>query len=187
MSRQQAPSALSLAVLGIISLEPVSGYDIRKVFQTTPMGHFSTSPGAIYPALKRLEKSGLIRGNIEKKNILRPRRTYTLTDKGRKTLKELLAQPLTQKDIVWRLEEMILRFAFIGNILGRKQSIRFLTELAFQIDQYLPVLRKNLTIQRELQNINGGYALEQGIEKYKATARWARRVIADFKKEPMSR
>jgi DNA-binding PadR family transcriptional regulator len=184
MSHQQTPSALSLAILGIISLEPVSGYDIRKVFQTTPMGHFSTSPGAIYPALKRLEESGLIRGNIEKRNILRPRRTYTLTEKGRKILKEILAQPLTQKDIVWRLEEMILRFAFIGNILGREQSIEFLTELAFQINQYLPVLRKNLTIQRELNNINGGYALEQGIEKYKATARWARRVISDFKKGP---
>ena len=182
MSRQQTPSALSLAILGLISLEPVSGYDIRKIFQTTPMGYFSTSPGAIYPALKRLEESGLIRGNIIRKHTLRPKRIYSLTNMGRKTLKEILAQPLTQKDVIWRLEEMILRFTYIGNILGREQSIRFLTELASQIDQYLPVLRKNLTIQKELKNINGGYALEQGIGKYEATAKWARRVICDLKK-----
>ena len=182
MSRDKTPSALSLAILGIISLEPVSGYDIRKVFSTTPMGHFSSSPGAIYPALKRLEESGLIKGNIEKKNTLRPKRTYTLTEKGLKTLKEMLSQPLTHQDVVRRLEEMMLRFAFMGNVLGREQSLRFLKELAAKIDEYIPVLRENLKVQRELKNINGGYALEQGIAKYKATALWARRVIRDFEK-----
>lgn len=187
MSRWNSSSALSLAILGLVSLEPVSGYDIRKIFQTTPMGHFSTSPGAIYPALKRLEERGLIKGNIEKKHILRPKRTYALTNKGRKTLKEILARPLTQDDIIWRLEELILRFVYIGSILGREQSVRFLTELAFQIDQYLPVLQKNLAVQQELKNIDGGYALEQGIEKYKATTRWARRVIGDFKKESFAK
>ena len=180
MSHQNTSSALSLAILGIISLEPVSGYDIRKIFRETPMGHFSTSPGAIYPALKRLEKSGLIKGQIERKIILRPKRTYTLTFKGRKTLKEMLAQPVTHQDIVWRLEEMMLRFAFIGNILGREQSLRFLKELASRIAEYIPILQKNLAVQRKLNNINGGYALEQGIAKYRATARWARRVIKDF-------
>jgi DNA-binding PadR family transcriptional regulator len=182
MSRQQNPSALSLAILGIISLEPVSGYDIRKVFLTTPMGYFSTSPGAIYPALKRLEESGLIKGNIDKKRPLRPKRIYALTNKGTKALKEILIQPLAQEDIIWRLEEIILRFAYIGNIFGRDQSIRLLKELAYQIEQYLPVLRKNLTIQRELKNTNGGYALEQGIAKYEATAKWARRVIRELKR-----
>jgi DNA-binding PadR family transcriptional regulator len=183
MHHDQTLSTLSLAILGIISLEPVSGYDIRKVFRTTPMGHFSASPGAIYPALKRLEESGFIKGYIEKKNTLRPKRTYTLTDNGLEIMKQILAQPVIRQDIVWRLEEMMLRFVFIGNVLGREQSLRFLKELAFQIDEYIPVLRKNLDIQRKLKHINGGYALEQGIAKYKATARWARRVIKDFELE----
>jgi len=183
MSHQNTSSALSLAILGIISLEPVSGYDIRKVFLTTPMGHFSTSPGAIYPALKRLEESGLIKGCIEKENTLRPKKIYTLTDEGQKTLKEILSQLVTCEDVVWRLEEMVLRFAFIGDVLGRKRSIQFLKELSLQIDEYLPILRENLKIQRGLKNVNGPYALEQGIAKYKMTALWARRVIRNIEKE----
>lgn len=180
MSRNKTPSALSLAILGIISLEPVSGYDIRKIFRATPMGHFSASPGAIYPALKRLEQNGLINGHIEKKNTLRPKRTYSLTEKGCKTLEKILAQPVTREDIVWRLEEMMLRFAFIGDVLGRNQSLRFLDELASQIDEYMPILRQNLAVQRGLKNINAGYALEQGITKYRATALWARRVARNL-------
>lgn len=182
MARNKIPSALSLAILGITSLEPVSGYDIRKIFRATPMGHFSTSPGAIYPALKRLEESGLIKGQIEKKNILRPKRIYTLTHRGQEILKEILVQPVTHQDIVWRMEEMMLRFAFTGNFLGREQSLRFLNELAFHIDKYMPILQENLNIQRKLKNINGAYAVEQGIAKYKATARWARRVIRELEK-----
>lgn len=147
------------------------------------MGHFSTSPGAIYPALKRLEERGLIKGSIEKKNILRPKRTYSLTDEGRKALKVMLSRSVTHEDIVWRLEEMVLRFAFIGDVLGRKQSLRFLKEFVLQIDDYLPILQENLEVQRGLKNVNSAYALEQGIMKYKATARWARRVIRDFERE----
>lgn len=181
MLHNRKPSALSTAILGIISLEPASGYDIRKIFCTTPMGHFSTSPGAIYPALKRLEENNLIKGEIVKKNILRPKRIYALTHKGLETLKETLVQPVTQQDIIWRLEEMILRFTFIGNLLGKEQSLRFLNELAFYIDEYIPILQENLNIQRKFKNINGAFAVEQGIAKYSATARWARRVIIGLK------
>ena len=39
----------------------MSGYDLRKIFTTTAMGSFSDSPGAIYPALARLEANGLVR------------------------------------------------------------------------------------------------------------------------------
>ncbi|MHC4537428.1 MAG: PadR family transcriptional regulator, partial [Planctomycetota bacterium] len=60
MNENNSISTLSLAVLGLIAQKPHSGYDLRKVFSTTPLGHFSSSPGAIYPALKRIEKSGWV-------------------------------------------------------------------------------------------------------------------------------
>jgi len=55
-------SALAFALLGLIGQEPRSGYDLRKFFSSTPMISFSDSPGAIYPALRRLEQRGLVRG-----------------------------------------------------------------------------------------------------------------------------
>ncbi len=72
MNENNNISTLSLAVLGLIVQRPRSGYDLRKVFSTTPMGHFSSSPGAIYPALIRIEKNGWVRGSIDTKKALRP-------------------------------------------------------------------------------------------------------------------
>ena len=50
---------LGHALLGLLHGSSLSGYDVRKIFTETPMGSFSNSPGAIYPALERLEKAGL--------------------------------------------------------------------------------------------------------------------------------
>ena len=57
---------LGRALLGLLMETPLSGYDIRRIFTQTPLATFSDSPGAIYPALKRLEAAGLVRGRVER-------------------------------------------------------------------------------------------------------------------------
>ena len=47
-------TALGYALIGLVQEDPRSGYALRKVFEDTPMGAFSSSPGSIYPALKKL-------------------------------------------------------------------------------------------------------------------------------------
>jgi DNA-binding PadR family transcriptional regulator len=185
MRKRYPSTALSLAILGLISQEPLSGYGLRKIFLTTPMGHFSPSPGAIYPALKKMEHAGLITGRIEGENTLRPKRTYTITAKGLKALRQRLSEPISDSDITWRLDELVLRFAFMGDVLGERESIVFLCDLASRIDTHVEYLKDHLKIQREREHnrLTGAYALEQGIAKYEATATWARRVIADLKSE----
>ena len=42
----------------------MSGYDLRKVFEETALGNYSSSPGAIYPALSRLEQQGIPRNAV---------------------------------------------------------------------------------------------------------------------------
>lgn len=182
MGRSDTSTSLSLAILGLVFLEPLSGYDLRKIFSSTPMGHFSASPGAIYPALRRLEKQGLVSGTTEKKNTLRPRRVYSITRAGRRFLESTLNQPVKQNDIVWRLEELVLRFAFMGKVVGTARAIEFLKSLESHINEYIPYLGRQRDAEWERGAVTGAYALDLGIEKYEATARWARRVAAALKK-----
>ena len=53
-------TTLGYALLGLVAGEPQTGYALMKTFTTTPMGHYSGSPGAIYPALRRLEGAGQV-------------------------------------------------------------------------------------------------------------------------------
>ena len=75
-------SVLGYALLGLVSQQPLSGYDVKKIFATTPMAGFSDSPGAIYPALQRLEKAGLVRSEVKQMAGLRQRRVFRITAKG---------------------------------------------------------------------------------------------------------
>src|ERR1700722_9579395 len=72
-------------LLGMISLQPSTGYDLKRRFATTAMGVYQPSSGALYPALDRLERRGLLRSEAPgPAEVRRPRRVYRLTEDGRR-------------------------------------------------------------------------------------------------------
>jgi PadR family transcriptional regulator AphA len=74
------------AILGLLSIEPMSGYDIRRA-SIDALSHFwHESYGQIYPALAALEREGLIRLLAQPRSEKRPRKVYALTTKGRRAL-----------------------------------------------------------------------------------------------------
>ena len=108
----------------------MSGYDLRKVFAETALGNYSSSPGAIYPALARLEKEGLVIGKEDRSTSLRPRKIYRPSADGRKVFKAWLSREVTRDDINRNYDELMLRFAFHDALGDRKATRRFLRELA---------------------------------------------------------
>lgn len=173
-------SPLSLAILGLISLQPMSGYDLRKCFATTPMGHFSASPGAVYPALTRLEKAGWIRGAQDLRQVLRPRRMFTLTKKGEAILVTHLSRPITREDVIWRLDELLLRFSFMGNWLPGLLVQRFLAQFSQETSHYLDLLLAQRAAFPDFSSPTARLALDYGIEQYQAAVRWADRALAQL-------
>lgn len=75
-------------LLCMISRQPMYGYQIIKDLERLSKGFFQFKEGTLYPALHRLEKSGLIRGRWEKLNNGQVRRYYSITEKGLMVLDE---------------------------------------------------------------------------------------------------
>ena len=71
---------LSFLILFLLSKKSMNGQDITCELERRKGER--PSPGTIYPALKNLRESGLIKENKSGKNI-----NYTLTDEGKKVLK----------------------------------------------------------------------------------------------------
>ncbi|MCU0915485.1 MAG: PadR family transcriptional regulator [Planctomycetes bacterium] len=182
MTTENDVSTLSLAILGLITQSPLTGYGIRKVFATTPMGHFSSSPGAIYPALKRLEEAGWVRGVAQEGRTHRPRMTYEITTRGLKIFKQYLAQPVTSQDVIWRMDDLMLRFAFMDPVVGRETTLQFLDAFASHIDEHVAGLRRYLDSMRNIMPPCGRLAMENGIQGYEMNAQWARRARKELQK-----
>jgi len=90
---------------------PGSGYDIRKLVQSS-IGYFwSESYGRIYPLLKKLAKEGLIRPERQQGKSGRARQSYAITKKGMQALQQWLVKTP-------RLEpnrsELLLKIFFSG-------------------------------------------------------------------------
>lgn len=172
---------LRLAILGLVAMHPQSGYDLRKIFETTPMGNFSSSPGAIYPALKSLEKKGWVRGEPDKTESLRPRLVYSITEEGDSILRAELEKPVTHEDLIWHFDLIMLRFAFIERV-GYAQALRFLGELRDEAESYVTHLEGLREQLREQLSPCGRLALEHGIQGYRGHVSWAEKAINELSK-----
>jgi DNA-binding PadR family transcriptional regulator len=171
-------SLLGFALLGLIHLQPMSGYDLRKIFASTAWGTFSDSPGAIYPALRRLETRGLVSSEVEESTSLRKRRVFRITAKGLADLKEWLNQPVTHDDVIRRIADLMVRLSFMDQTLGEERTAEFLGEFAQELDGYIPSLHKYLESHASEMSLSSRLALESGIQEYETRLQWARKSIA---------
>jgi DNA-binding PadR family transcriptional regulator len=166
-------SRLEFALLGLlIKQEKSSGYDLRKIFEKTPMATFSDSPGAIYPALKRLEQSGLVQGRIELSGSVRQCKRYRISAKGRKVFKQWLIQPIQRADVVRHTGDLSLRFAFMESVLDRKACISFLESLRVELAAYIPTLQEHLESQKQSSSLSAKLAMQCGIMGYQSMQQW---------------
>ncbi|MDX6587369.1 MAG: hypothetical protein QOI31_1842 [Solirubrobacterales bacterium] len=85
-------SSTGRVILGVLAVEPRSGYDIKAVTDKSTRFFWAASYGQIYPELKRLAEAGLIEGSDEPHGG-RKRTVYRITRDGRKALAEWLNAP----------------------------------------------------------------------------------------------
>lgn len=71
-------------LLAALEAGPLHGYAVREALRNSTGGTVDLPTGTIYPALHRLERAGLIAG--EWTDGGRRRRSYQLTDRGRRAL-----------------------------------------------------------------------------------------------------
>ncbi|MGA7343512.1 MAG: PadR family transcriptional regulator [Terracidiphilus sp.] len=176
------PSTLEFALAGLLRQKPQSGYDLRKTFVTTAMRHYSDSPGSIYPALRRLEARGWIAVSPEHNPPPRERRgrtAYHLTGKGIQSLVEWLSLPVHRDDVIWRLPELMLRFAFMDGNVPRSTTLGFLGEFERELAEYLAGLEANLEeMTSKFPMHTGVLAFLSGIHAMEAQLAWARQARA---------
>jgi DNA-binding PadR family transcriptional regulator len=106
------PTAVTWAVLGLLAVRPLSGYEIKNAVDRTIRHFWAASYGQIYPELKRLEEAGWIKG-ADASNGARARRVYRTTTKGRRALRDWLHGAETRMEL---RDESLLRLFFADEL-----------------------------------------------------------------------
>jgi PadR family transcriptional regulator PadR len=82
------PGTLDLLILKAVSLGPLHGYGVLLRIGQISNGALLIEQGALYPALFRLVRQGLLKAEWDKSENNRRAKYYELTRKGRKRLQE---------------------------------------------------------------------------------------------------
>src|SRR5919205_2998209 len=141
-------SPTSYVVLGMIGLRgPSTSYDLKRAINRS-IGYFWVFPHAgLYSEPQRLEKLGLLAAASEQDG--RRRRTYTLTDEGRRELREWLAAPTNEHFQLRDVAELKLFF----NELGEPGNVRRLARE--QISQHEERIAAYESMQRRYNDVRG--------------------------------
>jgi len=180
MSSKATPSMLGRALLALIHRSPSSGYDLRKLFAESHLHHFSSSPGAIYPALQRLENDALIQGTVEQIDTLRPRRVYRITPRGLAALRAWLECRVTREDVVSNIKDLTLRFACMGGHLDDAATLRFLDGIVTELAPFVAELEEFARTGTGDLPVHGRLAVKSGLAQYRSFLEWAREARNHF-------
>jgi PadR family transcriptional regulator len=85
---QILPGTLDLLILKAVSLGPLYGYGILLRIEQISHGALLIEQGALYPALFRLVRQGLLKAHWDTSENNRRTKFYELTGAGRKRLRQ---------------------------------------------------------------------------------------------------
>jgi PadR family transcriptional regulator, regulatory protein PadR len=88
-----------ILVLSLLVEGPMYGYEISQELEQRSDGYFEMKEGLLYPALHRMQQKGWLSSEWQTVEG-RPRKYYTITALGRKTLREQAKEWLSFLDAI---------------------------------------------------------------------------------------
>jgi len=171
------------AILGMLTLGPMTGYELRQRIEQT-IGHFwQESFGQLYPALARLEAGGLVSLREDTQGE-RARNVYSITKKGRAELRAWLEKsPLRHVE----RNELLLKL-FFANEVEPLAPIAHVEESRADAVQRLNTVRElGATLERDLGALPAfdyyWASLRYGELGLEAHVRWCDEVLARLEKK----
>lgn len=119
--------------LGMLTQGPASGYDLKKLFESS-FGHFfAAGYGSIYPALSSLAEQGLVRCEEISQEGKPDRKLYSITERGQNELKSALENPCPSH----KVRSEFLATLFFAHLMSAEQVDRVLDNRMREIDDFL--------------------------------------------------
>lgn len=162
---------IDMVILGLLSHEDLTGYDIKKRMDGAISFFWKGSFGNIYPALKEMERQKLITKETATVGG-REKITYHITSDGTKKLGEWLKEEQAINELRY---ETLLKL-FFGGAQDRKVSIHNIEVFEVQVKVELEMLKGYAkTLEAKLDNEDHLYyylTATFGIESYEAYLKW---------------
>lgn len=131
--------SLNHSILGLLNIQPMAGYDLKKIMQDSPFMHWSGNNNQIYKALTELSREKLVSMEVLHREDGPSKKLYALTADGQAELRRWAKE---RPESLQTKRNFFLQLAFSEGISD--------AELAHLLDQYEEETRGQLLIEREM-------------------------------------
>jgi PadR family transcriptional regulator AphA len=181
------PMSLEHAILGFLNYGPFSGYDLKKVFDTSVNHFWPADQSQIYRTLARLAERGWAEVEVVPQQGRPARKVYQITGAGREELRRWLITSLPSKD---PRHSWLIQVFFAGQLSDEEiltvfereaESIRAALAHLDQVPQESAVFVEAIDSPREV--FFWMLTLEYGIKMAEASLEWIESVIQRIENE----
>lgn len=175
---------LRYAILGLLNRKSMTGYDLKKEFETTLFEFWSAKHSQIYPELKELVNEGLISYEIAITGSVLEKKVYTITKEGATQLHNWLI--VKDNKYVIAKDEFKLRL-FFSDLLNGEERLEMLNlqyQIHFQqLTHFKEQLKKFSSIPpKETSQLTDYLVLLGGIKREEMLCGWLEECIKLFAK-----
>ena len=117
--------SLPHALLGVLSYQPPTGYDLKTAFNASLRMFWNASLPQIYRTLHKMEESGWVLSSVEHQESKPNKKVYEITSDGKEELRRWLRKPIEGEQ---EKNELMIK-VFFGRQMERHELIDIIREL----------------------------------------------------------
>jgi len=159
--------------LGLLTYQPMSGYDIKHFLESFDWLVGSPSFGSVYPALHALLEDGLVSVEVLHNDDKPSRKVYSITEEGKRVLLEWIKQP-AEDDA--SLKPFLMRLMLFGD-LSQGKLIAYLQQRRSQVEDHYANLERVAVAQDEAVSPGQRLAFDYGLAAAEAELAWLDRTL----------
>jgi len=173
--------SLEFAILGFLNYHPYTGYDLKKIFDSSVRHFWPADQSQIYRTLANLTERSLVEMEKVPQEDRPDRKVYHITDLGREELRKWLigAPPMDEPRSASLIQVFFAGQLSDNEILEKFEGFAELLRLVLarynQVPDQLGPYQQEITSPRE--HYFWLLTLENGMISMKATLEWAESVI----------
>ena len=182
--------SLKYALLGIIDTgnRSYSGYELKKIFDSSMQFYWNATYTQIYSTLSRLHDESLLTMELVHQDDLHHKKMYAITDAGKAELREGVAKPFD----IQKVRNTMLVQVTLADRLDNSQ-------VTAMLDAYIVIVRERLAALRsdgvqeilnrarnERERFFWRVSLQKGVRTFERELDWAEDTLREFKEQFMN-
>jgi PadR family transcriptional regulator AphA len=173
--------SLRFFILGLLTQQPLSGYDIKRSLKGLSWLIGSPSGGSLYPVLRALRQEDLVTVETVPGLDRPPRKIYSITEAGHQALQAWIEQPVAANA---PLRAFVMRLLLADSHSHARLSV-YLQQRRAQVATHHAALVRGLESPSTTLNLGQHLALDYGLALATAELAWLDTTLDRLREQPL--